>query len=134
MKSRAWINTYRSDLPPRSVSSCRDTACRGSANCSCPKTASGHCGAARCDPPQSPWCSAPASCTPHTADNPEGTACSPAATCLCSPGCWQTVWSPDAGFCVAHSISFPVQSAPHSHGARTAPSVSSAYEAPPYHT
>lgn len=132
MKSRGWINTYRSDLPPRSVSSCRGMAYRGSANCSCPRTASGRRGAARCDPPRSPWYSVPASCTPHTADGPGGNACSPSATCWCSPGCWQTVCPPGAGLYAPRSILFQVQSALRSQDVRTALSVFSAYETPPY--
>ena len=50
------------------------------ANCSYPRTASGHHGGEQCGPQLLLWYSVPASCTPYIAGGSEGTLCLPSAS------------------------------------------------------
>ena len=65
--------------PPAKFSG-HDTLYRVAANCSDPRTVSGHHGEEQCDPQPLLWYSVPASCTPHTAGESEGTFCLPSAS------------------------------------------------------
>ena len=70
------------------------------ANCSYPRTASGHHGGEQCGPQLLLWYSVPASCTPYIAGGSEGTLCLPSASGCHSHASQPAVLPPGGEACV----------------------------------
>ena len=111
---------------------CRGSACTAVASCCGPRTAAHFHGAGRCDRPPWPSRTCRASCTPHKAGAPAGTACWPSAMQLCTHG-WQRTAPPLGGEpCALRSTWCRRVPVPDSRDACTEPSVSpaSAHQSP----
>ena len=80
------------------------------ANCSDPRTASGHHGVGQCDPQPLLWYSVPAFCIPHTAGGSEGTLCLPSASGCHSRALRPAVLPPGGEACAFHKTLSPAQS------------------------
>ena len=95
--------------PPAKFSG-HDTLYRVAANCSDPRTVSGHHGEGQCDPQLLLWYSVPASCTPHIAGGSEGTFCLPSASGCHSRALRPAVLPPGGEACAFHKTLSPAQS------------------------
>lgn len=95
--------------PPAKFSG-HDTLYRVAANCSDPRTVSGHHGEEQCDPQLLLWYSVPASCTPHIAGGSEGTFCLPSASGCHSRALRPAVLPPGGEACAFHKTLSPAQS------------------------
>ena len=96
--------------PPAKFSG-HDTLYRVAANCSDPRTVSGHHGEEQCDPQPLLWYSVPAFCIPHTAGGSEGTLCLPSASGCHSRALRPAVLPPGGEACVSRKTLFPVPQA-----------------------
>ena len=105
-----------SDGCPRVLFLRYDYVCTGFANCSDPRTASGHHGGEQRDPQPLLWYSVPASLTPHTAGGSEGTLCLPSASGCHSRALRPAVLPPGGEACVSHKTLSPAPQALDSRG------------------
>ena len=119
--------------PPAKFSG-HDTLYRVAANCSDPRTVSGHHGEEQCDPQPLLWYSVPASRIPHTAGGSEGTLCLPSASGCHSRALRPAVLSLGGEACVSHKTLSPAQSVPDSLGVHKGLLVSSEWLSPPSFT
>ena len=101
--------------PPAKFSG-HDTLYRVAANCSDPRTVSGHHGEEQCDPQPLLWYSVPAFCIPHTAGGSEGTLCLPSASGCRSRALRPAVLLPGGEICVSRKTLSPAQSILDSRG------------------
>ena len=111
--------------PPAKFSG-HDTLYRVAANCSDPRTVSGHHGEEQCDPQPLLWYSVPAFCIPHTAGGSEGTLCLPSASGCRSRALRPAVLLPGGEICVSRKTLSPAQSILDSRGVHKELLVSSA--------
>ena len=111
--------------PPAKFSG-HDTLYRVAANCSDPRTVSGHHGEEQCDPQLLLWYSVPASCTPHIAGGSEGTFCLPSASGCHSRALRPAVLPPGGEACAFHKTLSPAQSVLYSRDVHKELLVSSA--------
>ena len=86
------------------------------ANCSYPRTASGHHGGEQCNPQPLLWYSVPASCTPYIAGGSEGTLCLPSASGCHSHASQPAVLPPGGEACVSRKTLSPAPQALDSRG------------------
>ena len=110
------INKCMSDGCPRVLFLRYDYVCTGFANCSDPRTASGHHGGEQRDPQPLLWYSIPASCIPHTEGGSEEMLCSPSASGFRSRALQPAVLLPDGAACVSRKTLFPAPQALDSRG------------------
>ena len=131
---RLHLNTCIPDGYPPARFSGHGTLYIVAANCSDPRTVSGHHGGEQYDPQPLLWYSVPAFCIPYTTGGSEGTLCLPSASGCRSHALRPAVLSLGGEACVSHKTLFPAQSVPDSRGVHKGLLVSSEWLSPPSFT